>query len=44
MKNIIPTVIDELNNRMEEAQDNDETETYEVLNSFYEWFVEKYVL
>lgn len=44
MENIIPAVIDELNNRMEEALDNEEIEANEALNSFYEWFVEKYVL
>ena len=36
-------VIDELNRRKEESLDNDDTETYEVLNSFYHWFIEKYI-
>lgn len=36
-------IIDELNRRMEEALDNDDTETYETIDSFYQWFVEKYV-
>ena len=37
-------IIDELNKRMEEALDNEETESHEALNNFYEWFVEKYFL
>lgn len=36
-------VIDELNRRMEEALDNDDTERYETLNNFYHWFMEKYI-
>lgn len=39
-----PEIVDELNRRMEEALDNEETEAHEALNSFYEWFVEKYFL
>lgn len=35
-------IVDELNKRMEEALDNEETETYEALHDFYLWFVDKY--
>lgn len=35
-------IIDELNRRMEEALDNDDTKTYEAINSFYHWCLEKY--
>ncbi|WP_275897919.1 hypothetical protein [Halobacillus ihumii] len=37
-------VIDELNQRREEALDNDKQETYESLSDFYNWFVERYIL
>lgn len=43
MKNIVSEVIDELNNRMEKALDNDDVEVNSTLESFYEWFVDKYI-
>lgn len=36
-------VIDELNERMEDALENDDDEAYETINSFYHWFIERYV-
>lgn len=36
-------IIDELNKRIEEAEDNEEIEATETLKSFYEWFVERYI-
>lgn len=44
MKNQNAEIIDELNKRKEEALDNDDTESYEALHSFYEWFVDIYIL
>jgi hypothetical protein len=41
--NMKTELIDELNRRMEEALDNDDDETYEVVNSLYHWFLERYV-
>lgn len=43
MKNQNAEIIDELNKRIEEAEDNEETEAAETLQNFYEWFVEKYI-
>lgn len=36
-------VIDELNRRMEDADDNGDIERHEALNDFYQWFVERYI-
>lgn len=41
---IASEVIDELNKRMEEALDNEDVNTNDALESFYGWFIEKYVL
>ncbi|WP_392454841.1 hypothetical protein ACF3OH_12080 [Chryseomicrobium aureum] len=43
-RNISARIIDELNERLEHAIDNEESEKYEALNSFYDWFVENYIL
>lgn len=40
---MITETIDELNKRMEEALDNDDDASYQALNSFYHWFVDKYI-
>ncbi|WP_283164676.1 hypothetical protein [Lysinibacillus sp. BPa_S21] len=40
---MITEVIDELNRRMEESLDNEDTEAYNNLNAFYQWFVEKFI-
>lgn len=36
-------IIDELNRRMEEAEDNEETEAVDTLKSFYEWYLEEFI-
>lgn len=40
---MLTEVIDELNKRMEEAADNEETLVHDTLDSFYQWLIEKYV-
>jgi len=43
MPNQNAEIIDELNRRIEEAEDNEEIEATDTLKSFYEWFIEKYI-
>ena len=42
MDNNHAKVIDELNKRMEEAEDNEDIKAAETLKSFYEWYVEEF--
>lgn len=37
-------VIDELNRRIEEALDEDDTEKVDTIKSFYDWYIEKYII
>lgn len=36
-------VIDELNKRIEDAEDNEEVEVAATLKSFYDWYVEQFI-
>lgn len=43
MKNISAKIIDELNRRIEEAEDNEDVEVADGLKDFYEWYVEEFI-
>ena len=43
MSNQNAEIIDELNKRIEAHEDEEEIVEADILKSFYEWFVEKYI-